>query len=126
MRFYSTKRISPSVNFKEAILMGQAPDKGLFMPEKIPKLSKILISSFRKMEYHEIAAVILKKFIGNEIPDYELEKISQSAYNYDIPLEHVTGKKYVMRLDRGSTASFKDFAARMLARLMNYFLEQEG
>jgi len=31
-----------------------------------------------------------------------------------------------MRLDRGPTAAFKDFAARMMARLMNYFLEKEN
>jgi threonine synthase len=31
-----------------------------------------------------------------------------------------------MRLDQGPTASFKDFAARMMGRLMNYFLKQEN
>jgi threonine synthase len=31
-----------------------------------------------------------------------------------------------MRLDRGPTASFKDFAARFMARLMGTFLRQEG
>ncbi len=30
--------------------------------------------------------------------------------------------KYIMRLDQGPTASFKDFAARMMSRLMQYFL----
>lgn len=30
-----------------------------------------------------------------------------------------------MRLDQGPTASFKDFAARMMGRLMQYFLNQE-
>lgn len=30
-----------------------------------------------------------------------------------------------MRLDQGPTASFKDFAARMMARMMQYFLEEE-
>ena len=31
-----------------------------------------------------------------------------------------------MRLDQGPTASFKDFAARMMARLMNHFLSSEN
>jgi threonine synthase len=39
-----------------------------------------------------------------------------------VPLEHVYERKYVMRLDQGPTASFKDFAARMMGRLMNHFL----
>lgn len=34
--FYSTNRKSPPVTFREALLKGQAPDKGLYMPESIP------------------------------------------------------------------------------------------
>ena len=44
------------------------------------------------------------------------------AYNFDVPLEKVSDRKYIMRLDQGPTASFKDFAARMMSRLMQYFL----
>ena len=39
-----------------------------------------------------------------------------------MPLEKVYDRKYIMRLDQGPTASFKDFAARMMSRLMQYFL----
>ena len=38
----------------------------------------------------------------------------------------VYDEKYVMRLDRGPTCSFKDFAARAMGRLIQYFLKQEG
>ena len=31
-----------------------------------------------------------------------------------------------MRLDQGPTASFKDFAARMMGRLMQYFLQKQN
>ena len=48
------------------------------------------------------------------------------AYDYPVPLEQVYDKKYVMRLDQGPTASFKDFAARMMARLMNYYLKKSN
>ena len=33
---------------------------------------------------------------------------------------------YVMRLDQGPTASFKDFAARLMARLIGRFLHEDG
>ena len=33
---------------------------------------------------------------------------------------------HVMRLDQGPTASFKDFAARMMARLIGRFLREDG
>jgi threonine synthase len=48
------------------------------------------------------------------------------AYNFDVPLEKVYDGKYLMRLDRGPTCSFKDFAARLMGRMMHYFLRQEG
>ncbi len=31
-----------------------------------------------------------------------------------------------MRLDQGPTASFKDFAAQMMARMFGHFLREEG
>ena len=37
-----------------------------------------------------------------------------------------TGRVSVMRLDRGPTASFKDFAARMMARLLGQFVREDG
>ena len=48
------------------------------------------------------------------------------AYDFDVPLEKVYDRVHVMRLDRGPTASFKDFAAQMMARLIGYFLRQDG
>jgi len=38
MKFYSTNRQSPNVDFKEATVSGQAPDKGLYFPAQIPVL----------------------------------------------------------------------------------------
>ncbi len=51
-------------------------------------------------------------------PKADLRQITEDSYNYEVPLEQVFDGKYIMRLDQGPTASFKDFAARMMARLM--------
>ncbi len=124
--FRSTNNKSELVSFKDALLRGQAPDYGLYMPVKIPKLSKEEIYSFKSKEYHEIAFEIAKKFIGDEISDNELKGLCKDAYNFNIPLEKVENNAYIMRLDRGPTASFKDFAARLMARLMHYFASKEN
>ncbi len=120
--FYSTNLKSPSLPFNEALLKGQAPDKGLYMPKIIPQVSKEEIASMSTMEYHEIANLIIGKFLKGVIPDNILKELVKDAYNYDVPLEHVYDRKYVMRLDQGPTASFKDFAGRMMGRLMNLYL----
>ena len=41
MNFYSTKKNTEPVSFKQALLTGMPQDEGLYMPESIPDLSKI-------------------------------------------------------------------------------------
>jgi threonine synthase len=124
--YTSTNLNSEPASFRQAILKGQAPDKGLYIPDKIPTLSKEEISSMREMTYPEIAFLVASKFLKDELPEEELKRIVEESYNFDVPLEHVFNKNYVMRLDHGPTASFKDFAARMMARIMSYFTKQEN
>jgi threonine synthase len=124
--YYSTNHQSPSISFREALLQGQAPDKGLYLPESIPQLTADEIKSFINKPYHEIAYDVTSKYLAGEIPPEELKRIVSEAYNYPVPLEPVYERKYIMRLDQGPTASFKDFAARMMGRLMHYYLALEN
>ncbi len=124
--YYSTNLQAKPLNFREALLKGIAPDKGLFMPEQMPTISLDEIKSFSEKEYYEIAFAVTNKFLNNDIPEGDLLHIVKDAYNYDVPLENVYERKYVMRLDQGPTASFKDFAARMMGRLMQYYLKKES
>lgn len=126
IKYYSTNLISPEVSFREALLQGQAPDRGLYFPVSIPRLDKNEIESFRSLDYPEIAFNILRRFTGNEVKPEDLERLCRYAYNFEIPLERVEKRKYILRLDRGPTASFKDFAARMMGRLMQYFTQTDN
>lgn len=126
MLFYSTNLQSPSLSFAQALLMGQAPDRGLYMPANIPVLSPEEITGFSSMAYHQIACTVMGRFLQDELPEGVLADLTKDAYDFDVPLEHVTERQYVMRLDQGPTASFKDFAARMMGRLMNYYLQQQN
>lgn len=96
------------------------------MPTIIPIISREEIFSLKSMDYADIAFSISSKFLADDLPSVDLQKIIKDAYDYPVPLEHVYEKKYVMRLDGGHTASFKDFAARMMGRLINYYLERQN
>ncbi|MBN1416267.1 MAG: threonine synthase [Bacteroidales bacterium] len=126
IRYYSTNLKAPGVSFKEALLKGLAPDGGLYMPERMPIIDETEFKTFSGKAYHEIALAMLKKFLGDEIPDDILLNMTRDAYNFEVPIEPVCERKYLMRLDQGPTASFKDFAARMMGRLMQYFLHREN
>lgn len=108
------------VSFKDALMMGQAPDEGLFMPDCVPLLSLDAIRKLRDNPYTSAAMLVAGAFLAKEIEPEVLKKIVDDSYNFEVPLEKVAKGKYVMRLDQGPTASFKDFAARMMARLMSH------
>jgi threonine synthase len=124
--FYSTNLKAPKAGFREALLKGLASDRGLFMPEAIPILSPEEIKQFSSMEYHEIAFDVMRRFLHGEIDEQVLADLCKDAYNFEIPLEPVVDNKFIMRLDQGPTASFKDFAARMMGRLMSHYLKEDN
>jgi len=129
IRYYSTNRrldgvagLTPfkgQVSFRDALIQGQAPDEGLFMPEPIPRLSIDDILALKGGPYAQAALLVAQAFLGEELSRDVLRQIVEDSYNFDVPLERVCERMYVMRLDQGPTASFKDFAARMMARLMS-------
>ncbi len=126
IKFFSTNGHLDRVDFKGALLAGQAPDKGLYMPEMFPSLSPETIRNFPQMSYHQIAYQVIKPYLGDLMEESALEEMLKDAYSYEVPLERVYDGKYLLRLDRGPTCSFKDFAARLMGRLMQYFLKEEG
>jgi threonine synthase len=124
--YYSTNLKSEKVSFRNALIKGQAPDGGLYMPEIIPLFTKSEIEALKNKPYFEIAYEVVLKYLKDEISSEELYHLTKDAYNFDVPLEQVYGRNFLMRLDQGPTASFKDFAARMMGRLMQYFLRKEN
>jgi threonine synthase len=80
----------------------------------------------KRAAYPDIAFTVARDFLHGEIDDNDLRRIVNDAYNFEVPLENVYDRNFIMRLDRGPTASFKDFAARMMGRLMQHFLSREN
>ncbi|MGA2526086.1 MAG: threonine synthase [Smithellaceae bacterium] len=130
IRYYSTNRylnnfagiipFTGKVSFREALLTGQAPDEGLFMPDTIPLLSLKDIQKLKSKPYRETALLVARAFLSDEFSDEILKNVVADSYSFSVPLEEVCPQAYIMRLDQGPTASFKDFAARMMARLMSH------
>src|SRR5262245_35170534 len=126
--FRSTNGQAPSVNLREALLVGQAPDRGLYIPEKFPRCTNEEMAAFAGLPYHEVAFRILSPYTEGTIDPGALAVMCREAYDFEIPLEPVDGMERVhcLRLDCGPTASFKDFAAQMMARMFGRFLRETG
>ncbi|MCX8109370.1 MAG: threonine synthase [Verrucomicrobiae bacterium] len=124
--FYSTNQRAPLVNLREALLQGQAPDRGLYMHTEIPCHRREEIAEMAGMDYPEIAFTVLRPYTAGIIDEDRLLSICREAYRFEVPLEHVEKRTWIMRLDRGPTASFKDFAARFMARIIGLLIMESG
>lgn len=125
MLFYSTNHSAPDVTLRQALLQGQAPDKGLYMPRAIPRVDSATLEQWRALDYPSLAFEVLSRYAEKEFPSDVLRALCVDAYNFPVPVERVHERHHILRLDRGPTASFKDFAARMMARLISHILSEE-
>jgi len=124
--FHSTNGQSPPVNLREALLAGQAPDRGLYFPKTFPRFTREEIAEFPSLAYHEIATRVLSRYTDGILDEAVLAALCRETYTFDVPLEKAYDRVHLMRLDRGPTASFKDFAAQIMGRLMGRFVREDG
>jgi threonine synthase len=125
MQYFSTNHQSPEVDFKQATINGQAPDKGLYFPERIPEVSKELIENIMQYSNEEIAYQVMKPYVGDSIPEAELRRIVSETINFDIPLVKVTENISSLELYHGPTLAFKDVGARFMSRCLGYFVKEQ-
>lgn len=123
MQFYSLNKKSPSVNFKEATINGQAPDKGLYFPESISQVKKELIANIENISNEEIAFEVIKPYVGNTINEEDLFSIVKETVNFSIPLVKVTDDIFSLELYHGPTLAFKDIGARFMSRCLGHFVK---
>ncbi|MGQ0739879.1 MAG: threonine synthase [Bacteroidota bacterium] len=126
MKYYSTNRQSPVIDFKEATIKGQAPDKGLYFPEMIPKVEKALIDSIENLSNEEIAFRVIRPYAGNTIEEEKLFQIVSETINFPIPLVKVNDRISSLELFHGPTLAFKDVGARFMSRCLGYFVKGDS
>lgn len=125
MKFYSTNNKNHIVTAKEAILTGLAPDKGLFMPVEIPKLSSSFLGDISKRSFNEIALEVSKLFFSDEIDNKDLEVLVNRAFNFTAPIKQIDKDLFVLELFHGPTLAFKDFAAHFMAQIISFYRKEE-
>lgn len=124
MKYFSLQHTSPKVSFKEAVINGLAPDRGLYFPENITKLPTDFIENIAQYSNEEIAYQAIKQFIGNEIPEKDLKQIIKETISFDFPVKAIDKNIGTLELFHGPTLAFKDVGARFMARCLGYFNQQ--
>ncbi len=126
MKYYSTNGKAEKATLKEVVVKGLASDKGLFMPEAIKPLPQSFFDEIQNLSFQEIAYRVADAFFGEDIPADDLKKIVYDTLSFDVPAVPVTDNIYSLELFHGPTLAFKDVGARFMARLLQYFIKQEG
>lgn len=121
MNYYSLNNNAPISSFKNAVIKGLAPDKGLYFPETITPLSASFFENITSKSNHEIAYELIQQFVGDEIPENDLKAIVEDTLQFDFPLVPVEKDVYSLELFHGPTMAFKDVGARFMARCLSYF-----
>lgn len=126
MKFYSLNKQSPAVGFKEATIKGQAPDRGLYFPETLPRISDSWLNGIREKSNEIIAFDVIQPYVGNEIPEDELRRIVAETVNFPTPLVQISEKIFSLELFHGPTLAFKDTGARFMSRCLGYFAKERS
>ncbi len=129
MKYRSTRGGVTGASFEDVVMGGLAPDRGLYVPENIPKLSKDEIDGLKLLPFDELAHNIMRRYIPEEsIPSSDLsDLLKKSTKNFrskDVTPVQKVGDTWVMELFHGPTFAFKDVALQFLGNLFEYFLQR--
>ena len=125
MQYHSTRGLAPKVDSAVAVLMGLAPDGGLYLPVQLPEFDW---RNCVRSDTLSMAAQILSAFLP-DIP--EMEELVKKAYTGKFQTDDLTptvsvGDFTVLELFRGPTSAFKDVALSMLPQLMTAAKNAKG
>lgn len=122
MHYCSTRGENRLYSAAEVILMGLAPDGGLFVPAD--PLPPVVLEELINKTYLERAAAIIHPFL-EEFSAAEIKLFLQKAYSDEnftdpaiAPLHRLTDRLFSLELWHGPTCAFKDLALQFLPHLM--------
>lgn len=127
MRFVSTAG-GASADLAEALASGMAPDGGLFVPRRLPRLDQTALAGRETLPESALQS-LAPFFTGSALAD-ELALICSESLDLPLPISPIAPARgaateaerapaWLLELFHGPTAAFKDFAARFLAACLS-------
>ncbi|TMH32281.1 MAG: threonine synthase [Betaproteobacteria bacterium] len=132
MRYVSTRGGMPPQPFTSILIEGLAPDGGLVVPDRYPRLTTQDLARMRHLGYQDLAFEILSRYI-DDIAPADLKSIIARTYTVATfgseeitPLATLEPGLHLLRLANGPTLAFKDIALQLLGNLFEHVLAKEG
>ncbi len=132
MKYISTRGDRSERSFCEILLEGLAPDGGLYLPVRYPRVDAATLAAWRGLPYHRLAFEILSLYI-DDIPAADLQGLVAKTYTAEafgtpeiVPLRPLEPGMHLEALSNGPTLAFKDMAMQLLGNLFEYELARRG
>jgi threonine synthase len=132
MRYLSTRGDATPRAFSDILLEGLAPDGGLYLPERYPRVDANVLARWRTLPYADLAFEILSLYI-DDIPADDLRALCRKTYSRSVfgsdaitPLRALEPGLWIEGLSNGPTLAFKDMAMQLLGALFEYELARRG
>ncbi len=126
MLYVSTRNPTHLYPLSRAVLMGLAPDGGLFLPQRIPALPPQWLHQLSKHSFQEIALEMLRPYLMEEFSDEALQTLVAEAFTFQAPLVSLNERLHILELFHGPTLAFKDFGARFMAQVLKRLASRMG
>ncbi|MEO5844944.1 MAG: threonine synthase [Caldimonas sp.] len=129
MRYVSTRGEAADRGFAGILLEGLAPDGGLYVPERYPRVDAATLAAWRRLSYPDLAFAVMSLFI-DDIPPADLRALAAKSYRAEVfggdarivPLRALEPGVFVLGLSNGPTLAFKDVAMQFLGHAFEYEL----
>lgn len=116
MRYVSTRGGAAPVGLSAAVVAGLAPDGGLYVPERMPRIPRPPNGGYLA----GTALRMLEPFFEGDPLEDELPAICAEAFAHPAPRRELRIEgAHLLELFHGPTAAFKDFGARFLAACLS-------
>jgi threonine synthase len=123
MRYVSTRGQTAPARFRDVLLEGLAPDGGLMVPERYPRIDAATLSRWRGLSYAALACELMERFADDYAPG-QLAKLTRAVYTAGTfgsdevaPLIDLEPGLKLLQLSNGPTLAFKDVAMQLLGAL---------
>jgi threonine synthase len=132
MKYISTRGDRTERAFSEILLEGLAPDGGLYLPVRYPRVDAATLERWRGLSYAGLAFEILSLYI-DDIPPADLRRLVDQTYTEEVfgspeivPIRPLEPGVWIEALSNGPTLAFKDMAMQLLGALFEYELARRG
>jgi threonine synthase len=135
LKYLSTRGDTTPRGFCDILLEGLAPDGGLYLPVRYPRVDAATLARWRGLRYAELAFEILSLYI-DDIPPADLRRLCEATYTEAVfgtpqitplkPLAALGDCLSLQALSNGPTLAFKDMAMQLLGNLFEYELARRG